>query len=64
MATIKSIINDISTLSQKDINELKNRLAKMFLKHADSLESVVRDNRFAGGMVCPVWCVRYVGVCI
>lgn len=29
MATIKSIINDISTLSQKDINELKNRLATL-----------------------------------
>lgn len=54
MATLSSVLIDISTLSKNDINVLKTHLAKMFIKPADSLEAAVRDERFSGGMVCPV----------
>ena len=54
MATINSILADIATLSKADIDTLKNHFAKMFLKSATTLEEMVIDNRFSGGMACPV----------
>ncbi len=75
MASVTSILADIATLSKAEINVLKNHFAKMFLKSATTLEEMVKDNRFSGGMALscmrvypyrPQWSQegRYTAVCM
>lgn len=54
MATITSVLNDISTLSASDRVLLKDRLVRMFTKHTSSLDEFVKSERFSGGLVCPL----------
>ena len=54
MATITSILSDISTLSTSDRILLKDRLVRMFTKHTSSLDEFVKTERFSGGLVCPL----------
>ena len=54
MATITSILSDISTLSASDKVLLKDRLVKMFTKYTTSLDEFVKSERFSSGLVCPL----------
>lgn len=54
MATVSSVLNDIATLSASEKVELRGRLIKMFTPQVGSLSSFVENERFSGGMVCPV----------
>ena len=54
MATLVSVLADIATLSASDKEILKSRIIKAFSKHSSSLETFIKDERFSGGLVCPI----------
>ena len=54
MATVASIIADIASLSYEDRISLKDRLIRAFCSHPSSMEVFVKEERFSGGLVCPV----------
>ncbi len=54
MATVSSILADITTLSSADKDILKGYLTNLFRSTAGSLESFVATERFSGGLVCPI----------
>ena len=61
MATVNSIITDISTLSAADKRTLKQYLAGMFSSVSVSMETFVKEERFSQGLVCPLCgCVHIV----
>ena len=54
MATVASIIADIASLSYEDRIPLKDRLIRAFCSHSSVMEAFVKEERFSGGLVCPV----------
>ena len=54
MATLASVLADIATLSLADKEILKNHLLKAFPQKSLPLKAFVTEERFAGGIVCPV----------
>ena len=61
MAPVSSILADITTLSSADKDILKGYLTGLFKSSAGSLESFVANERFYGGLVCPICvCVHVV----
>ena len=61
MASLASVLADIATLSVDDKEELKSFIIKLFSKTMGSLESFVKEERFSGGLVCPICgCVHVV----
>lgn len=54
MATVSSILADITTLSSTDKDILKEYLISLFKSTTGSLESFVTNERFSGGLVCPI----------
>lgn len=54
MATVSTILSDIATLSSFDKSVLKSYLAELFAAQNTSLENFIKDERFSGGLVCPV----------
>ena len=54
MATLSSVLADIATLSVSDKEILKSHIIKAFSKRPSSLEAFVTDERFSGGLVCPI----------
>ena len=61
MATVSSILADITTLSSADKDVLKGYLTSLFKSSTGSLESFVANERFSGGLVCPICgCVHVV----
>ncbi len=54
MATLGSILADITTLSLTEREMLKNRLIRSLTKHSSSLDEFVKETRFSNGMACPI----------
>lgn len=54
MASVSTILSDIATLSSFDKSVLKSYLAELFAAQNTSLENSIKDERFSGGLVCPV----------
>ncbi len=54
MATVSSIVSDIATLTPSEKTVLKGYLVDLFTKHASSLDEFINNERFSGGLVCPV----------
>ncbi len=54
MATLSSVIADIATLSTSDKKTLRSYLISVFSTKSSSLEEYVKEERFSGGLVCPV----------
>ena len=54
MATVTSILADIATLSTAERVILKSRLINAFSGFPSSMEDFVKNERFSGGMACPV----------
>ncbi len=61
MATLSSVIADIATLSTSDKKALRSYLINVFSTKSSSLEDYVKEERFSGGLVCPICgCVHIV----
>ena len=54
MPTLSSVIADIATLSVADKKTLRSYLISTFSAKSSSMEEYVKEERFSGGLVCPV----------
>lgn len=54
MATVSTILADIATLSTSDKDILKRHLMVIGAASSSSMAEFVADERFAGGLVCPI----------
>ena len=61
MATVSSVMADIATLTASEKEALKSKLISLFSSHSSSFEDFVGEERFSGGLVCPMCgCVHVV----